>query len=89
MYWSTNMSLIAQPQQYVLTDQYVIAEEHQYVLVNQYVIQNRQQYVLITPICHQLQYDLLYILKIILYCPRCERLQLTGSRTNCDRSVPS
>ena len=45
-----------------LTDQYVIAEEQQYVLVNQYVIQNRQQYALITPVCHQVQYDSLYIL---------------------------
>ena len=64
--------IFAQAQQYVLTDQCVIAEEQQYVLVNQYLIQNRQQYALIAPICHQIQYDLQYILKFIPYCPRYE-----------------
>ena len=75
MYWSTNMSLLKRSNMYVLTDQYTIAREQQCVFVNQYVIQNdRQQYVLIVPICHQVQYDLQYILKLISYCPRCDIL---------------
>ena len=65
------MFAIAQAQQYVSTNQYVIADEQQYVLVNQYVIQNWQLYALIAPICHQVQYDLQYILKFISYCPSC------------------
>ena len=63
-YWSTNLYVFAQAQQYVLTDQYIIAEEQQYVLLDQYFIQNRQQYALIAPI-YQVQYDLQYILKFI------------------------
>ena len=70
-YVLVNQYVFAEAKQYVLTNQYVIAEEQQYVLVNQYVIQNRQQYALIAPICHQVQYDLQYILKFISYCPRC------------------
>ena len=59
------MCLLKHSNKYVLADQYVIAQAQQYVLVDQLIIQNRQQYALIAPICHQIQYDLQYILKFI------------------------